>query len=336
MSSLSDCCSPCTTQIAPLSIPGPQGATGPAGTNGTNGTSAISITTATVGPTPADTTTTYNVSVASSIMFTVGENLILGQGPGVALTNPGPLAVVITAIPSVNNLTVKNLRTVDQGVTVSSGAQVTPIGFQGTSVTFPTTTKGDIIVDDGASSPNPHVVRLAVGNNGRAPIAKSSATTGIAYAGVSQTQNVNTTGVGNGADVTEDDLMTFSVVGGTLANNGDMIEFECVFDCAANADNKTIKVKFGATTILTMGPVAQNGGSVVINGRVIRTGAATQRCYAWMQNTNAAGTSATSVADVTAAENLAGAVTFKATGQAGVANANDILQQVMVVNYRAA
>jgi hypothetical protein len=51
--------------------------------------------------------------------------------------------------------------------------------------------------------------------------------------------------------------------------------------------------------------------------------------------TNAAGASDTEVSDVTAAENLAGAVTLKATGQAGVANANDILQQAMVINYRA-
>lgn len=334
MSDVASCCPVCQTQIAPLSIPGPQGATGAAGTNGTNGVDAFTVTTADF-TSQADLTTAFNISVANSAAFAVGMDVFAGQGAGVALANPGPWAGVITAIPGPNNITVKNLRTVDQNVTVSSGAIFATIGFQGASATFPTTTKGDIIVDDGASSPNAHVVRLGVGSNGRAPIAKSTAATGLAYAGVSQTQNVNTTGVGNGADVTEDDLMTFSVVGNTLANNGDSIEFECVFDCAANADNKTIKVKFGATTILTMGPVAQNGGSVIIKGRIVRTGATAQRCYAWMQNTNGAGTSATSVADTTAAETLSGAVTFKSTGQANVANANDILQQVMVVNYRA-
>lgn len=129
MSSLSDCCSPCSTQIAPLSIPGPEGPTGAAGTNGTNGVSAFTTTTAQVGPTPGDTTTTYALSVADSEMFVVGTDLIIGQGPGAALANPGPLAVVITAIPAPNSITVKNLRTVDQGVTVSSGALVAPIGF---------------------------------------------------------------------------------------------------------------------------------------------------------------------------------------------------------------
>lgn len=45
------------------------------------------------------------------------------------LANPGPLAMVITAIPSPNNITVKNLRTVDQTVSVSTGAVVTVSGF---------------------------------------------------------------------------------------------------------------------------------------------------------------------------------------------------------------
>jgi hypothetical protein len=269
----------------------------------------------------------------------VKQVLIIGQGPGVVLTNAGPGTFVITAIPSPNSVTVTWLNVTGDAAAnspISAGAIVSVEGRPGVAAAFPTTTKGDIIVDDGASSPSAHVVRLAVGNNGRAPIASSAATAGLVYAGVSQTRNVNTTAVGNGADVTEDDLMTFSVIGNTLINNGDSIEFETVFDCAANADNKTIKIKFGATTILTLGPVAQNGGSVMIKGRIIRTGAATQRCYAWMQNTNGAGTSATSTADVTAAETLSGAVTLKATGQASIANANDILQQVMVVNYRAA
>jgi hypothetical protein len=124
-----DCCSPCTTQVAPVAVVGPQGATGPAGTNGTNGVNAFTTLTAQVGPTPGDTTTTYNLPVASSVQFVVGQDLIAGQGPGAILANPGPLAVVITAIPAPNSITVKNLRVADQGVTVSSGAVVSVSGF---------------------------------------------------------------------------------------------------------------------------------------------------------------------------------------------------------------
>lgn len=62
-------------------------------------------------------------------MFVVGTDIIAGQGPGAVLANPGPWSGVITAIPSPNTITVKNLRTVDQGLTISSGALVAPIGF---------------------------------------------------------------------------------------------------------------------------------------------------------------------------------------------------------------
>ena len=129
MSSIAECCNPCSTQVPPLSIPGPQGPAGAAGTNGINGQDAFTTTTAQFGPTPGDTTTTFSISVASSVMFVVGTDIIAGQGPGAILANPGPWSGVITAIPSPNTLTVKNLRTVDQGVTISSGALVAPIGF---------------------------------------------------------------------------------------------------------------------------------------------------------------------------------------------------------------
>jgi hypothetical protein len=124
-----DCCTSCDTQVAPVAVVGPQGATGPAGTSGTNGVSAFTTTTTQVGPTPGDTTTTYNLPVANSTSFVVGQDIIAGQGPGVILANPGPLAMVITAIPSPVSITVKNLRVVDQGVTLSSGAVVSVSGF---------------------------------------------------------------------------------------------------------------------------------------------------------------------------------------------------------------
>lgn len=130
MSDLTNCCSPCTpAQLPPVNIPGAQGPAGAAGTNGTNGVNAFTTLTAQVGPTPGDTTTTFNLSVASSVQFVVGQDLIIGQGAGVVLANPGPLAVLITAIPSANTITVHNLRTTDQGVTVSSGAVVSISGF---------------------------------------------------------------------------------------------------------------------------------------------------------------------------------------------------------------
>jgi hypothetical protein len=136
-------------------IPGPQGPAGAAGAAGANGVDAFTTLTAPVGPTPADTTTTYTISVASSLPFVVGQDIIAGQGPGAILANPGPLAMVITAIPSPNNITVKNLRVVDETVTVSSGAVVTVSGF------LPAVPL--LISQGGTSSTTKSAARLALG-----------------------------------------------------------------------------------------------------------------------------------------------------------------------------
>lgn len=123
-----DCCSPCSTQIAPVNIPGAPGTDGTDGAQGAPGQNAYTSTTVDF-TSPADTTTAFNISIASSLSFIVGMDVMAGQGPGVALANPGPWAGVITAIPSPNAITVKNLRTVDENVTVSSGALVAAIGL---------------------------------------------------------------------------------------------------------------------------------------------------------------------------------------------------------------
>jgi hypothetical protein len=170
MSGLADCCSVCGSQIAPIAIPGPQGPTGAAGTNGTNGVSAFTTTTAIIGPTPGDTTTAYTISVASSVQFVVGQDIIAGQGPGAALASPGPLAMVITAIPSPNSITVKNLRVADQGVTVSSGAVVSVAGF------LPTVPMA--IAQGGTASTTKTAAQTALGLGQNSLI--SSAATGLA------------------------------------------------------------------------------------------------------------------------------------------------------------
>jgi hypothetical protein len=136
------------------------------------------------------------------------------------------------------------------------------------------------------------------------------------------------TDVGN-VTTGEDDLITYSVPAAQLAATGDYIEFEMSFVFAANSNNKQVKIKYGAVTMYATGAQPQNDGSMVISGRVIRTGAATQRITV-KSITN--GTMFTDYADyTTATETLSGAVTLKATGE-GTAT-NDIIQKTLVVKY---
>ena len=138
---------------------------------------------------------------------------------------------------------------------------------------------------------------------------------------------VNTTTVGN-VGTGEDDLRTYSVPAATLAVNGDHLAWEAAGTFAATANNKRVKVKFGATTLFDTGVLAITAaGDWQVNGLVIRTGAATQKNVARWSCTDAALPTATDY--TTAAETLSGAVTLKLTGEA-TAN-NDIVQEIMIV-----
>jgi hypothetical protein len=123
--------------------------------------------------------------------------------------------------------------------------------------------------------------------------------------------------------------MTYSIPAGQLANDGDYLEFSMTIIFAANANNKQVTIVYGSTTFYASGAQAQNDGSMVITGRIIRTGAATQD-IAFQQVNN--GTLFSDYADyTTATETLSGAVTLKATGEA--TSNNDIVQKIMTVRY---
>lgn len=304
------------------------GAPGAPGTPGTDGQSAYTVTTADF-VVPVDTVTPVTVPVLSSLWMVIGQVLIAGQGEGTTLANPGPATFKVNAIPSgsaVQLLWLQQVGDVAGGTTISSGAVVSPSAEQ---PTLPLTTKGDVMVNNGSTD-----VRLGVGNQGQGLIADPGATDGVAYHGVAQTLVVNTTAVSN-SGTSATDLQTYSVPGNTLLNLGDSLEFEMVATLASNANQKTIAVLFGATTMLTTGAVAQNGGTVIIRGRIIRTGAATQRYFIERLFTSSGTLTAVATGTGTAAETLSGAVTLKMVGTSDTAS-SDVTEVASVVKYRAA
>jgi len=156
----------------------------------------------------------------------------------------------------------------------------------------------------------------------------TKAGTSTTYAKVGGVIDVNTTSTGN-VGTGEDDLITFSVPANTLATNGDRIQFQMAGTFAANANNKTIKIKYGGTTLLDTTALAINGGSWSAEGVVVRTGAATQKAFCAFRTNNVLLTSTSNY--TTPAETLSGAVTLKATGEA--TSNNDITQEINIVEF---
>ena len=126
------------------------------------------------------------------------------------------------------------------------------------------------------------------------------------------------------AILTETNLFSFSVPGGTLAVDLQSLSFNAsgTFGAVASVD-KRLRVYFGATTILDTGALGAGAESKkwTVEGQIIRTGAATQKAMAKL-NTSFATLAA--YADFTSpTETLSGAVTLRVSGYG--TNANDVV-----------
>ena len=138
----------------------------------------------------------------------------------------------------------------------------------------------------------------------------------------------STTGVGN-ITTGEDDLMSYTCPASTLGADGDSYEFEFSGSFAATANNKRVRIKYGGTTMLDTTALLINSGNWFCFGRIIRTGAATQRYYVEFSTDNALLVATAKTG--TAAETLSGTVTLKATGEATATD--DIRNETLHVRW---
>ena len=165
-----------------------------------------------------------------------------------------------------------------------------------------------------------------------APVADGyvmSSTTAGVMSWVSKTGTLHneTTQVGN-VGTGEDQLFSYTIPAATLAADGNSITGSFVGTVAANANVKTLKFKFGATTIMTT--VVTNSSitsSWSFDYTITRTGATTQKCNIRLHNPDGLGVSYYA----TAGEALSGTVALVLTGEA-TAN-DDIVKQMAKVKF---
>jgi len=158
-------------------------------------------------------------------------------------------------------------------------------------------------------------------NNGLTNVLAGTST---AFARVGGVLDVNTTNVGN-VGTGEDDLMTHTIPANTLAVDGDFVEFEAG---GTTSSTETVKVYFGSTAILTH---TFSGGSpkdFSVRGRVIRTGATTQK--ATVQLVDGGGSNIDTEVTLPT-ETLSGSVVLKLTGQG--TNDDDIIQKDFIIKW---
>lgn len=122
-----------------------------------------------------------------------------------------------------------------------------------------------------------------------------------------------------------ENLYTFVIPANTLASDGESIEIDVALSTAANGNNKTMTIAFGATTMVSSGAIAANAETIQARCHIYRTAAATQKAYCSHRHS----VNATDNADMfggnritTPAETLSGAVNLVVTGTTPTAAAD--------------
>lgn len=146
-------------------------------------------------------------------------------------------------------------------------------------------------------------------------------------ASLSTVLNTNSTAVGNTADTAEDTLMTYTLPAATLTATNMGIRVTAWGVTANNADTKTLKFYFGSV-VESSALTASIAGRWWTQATILKTGASTQDVIQALVG------GATSLADANFAaltETDTAAIIIKLTGTASAANANDIIQEGMVI-----
>lgn len=126
--------------------------------------------------------------------------------------------------------------------------------------------------------------------------------------------DVSTIGnVGTGVD----NLLSFAIGANVLANNGDYAEFDAFGEFENNANNKELKIVYGATTIFATGALPFGVAALAnwrVNAKIARTGATSQKCIVTFWCNDATTTFLQQI--TTSAEDMTASKTVQFTGEA--------------------
>lgn len=136
-------------------------------------------------------------------------------------------------------------------------------------------------------------------------------------------------GFGTPASLVETEGMNYTVPGGTLTATGQALHLRVYIAFAANANTKTVKVYFGATSAtLNVTTTAPNGVIGVFDVVIMRVTAIAQ----FLLVSGSCGTALQNPQLVVATETLASNSLFKVTMTNGTASANDIILRTGILS----
>jgi hypothetical protein len=238
---------------------------------------------------------------------TTSSSIAIGHSAGSALTTAQNCIVIGPSAGVINNAGIKSIL----------------IGY---ALEFQSTTNGilsiqNIIFGTGNTETGTNISSGSIGIGVISPTRKFEVAGSVAIkAGISTGQiarvggvlhtNITTTGnVGTG----EDTLFTYTIPASVLATDKDTIRATFTGTFAATANDKRIRVKFGATTIVDTTDASTQAGNWRAEVEIVRTGATTQKCSGFFVSSIGTNNPTYYVA---AAETLSGTVALVVTAEA--------------------
>jgi len=127
----------------------------------------------------------------------------------------------------------------------------------------------------------------------------------------------------------ETTLASDTILGNTLNTNGTYLELEAWGSFANNANNKTLKLKFGSTVLYNTGAIRARNSSWHVKAIIARTGSATEKGNVEIISSDPLVLDES--INFSVSENLTTDLELFFTGQ-GTAD-NDILQEAMIIRW---
>jgi hypothetical protein len=161
--------------------------------------------------------------------------------------------------------------------------------------------------------------------------ALAAAVTSSALAVSRLSTQTSAVGIGNGADNTEDTLMSYSVPANTLPNANQTLRITAYGFGVNTADATTLRMYFGAQLLITKVLPTTSNNKWKLVAEVARIGPTSQIASAVCVS-GATGAGGVAQDCTSPAETLSGPVVVKVTGQrGGTPTANSITQNLMMV-----
>lgn len=144
------------------------------------------------------------------------------------------------------------------------------------------------------------------------------------------TLDVSATSAQTGANTDETTLYTYELRANTLSRDGQAVRVKAWGTTAANGNNKTFRLYFGAT-VLRGQLVALNNGTWVFDAVVVRTASGAQEAEVELRSSTTTTNVGYTAERTTPAADTTAAIVIKTTGINGTANAGDIVFRGAIV-----